>query len=234
MFVPAQHGVRERGVSTRTQDHLRHPAGAWFWIVRRLVQPGSSLGLLRLPSMRLAYCYLCRDLERLDDYDIDFNDPRSADHDVLLANWIERHMHGRDVDDHPGGRIFPFDDSRENVSREMRSMAGTSLKATGVVHDALGLKALEMEAVQQVKKVLSDQQMEVNEYRDQLREDAGKCFIKHSNPEWPGKPCLDYQARDKRLGRKDTPKQHQQFLCTYCPYESSVTVGKRHKRGDYK
>lgn len=183
----------------------------------------------------MAFCLLCRDLERLDDFDgLDFNDPRSHENDVLLANWVERHMHGRVVDDHPGGRIFSFDDSRENVSREMNQMAGTDLKATGVVHDALGLKALEMEAVTQVKRVLADQQIEVMSYRDQLREDAAICFNKHGNPEYPGRGCLDYQASDKRLGRKNTPKQFQQFLCTYCPYESSVTVTKRHKRGDYR
>lgn len=179
--------------------------------------------------MRLAFCFLCRKLERLNDFDgLDFNDPRSHENDVLLSNWIERHMHGKHVDDHPGGRIFPFDDSRENVSREMLIGEG------GSAHSALGLEALESQAVEQVKKLLADQQMEVMEYRDQLRDDAAKCFNRHGNPEWPGKPCLDYQAKDKRLGRSNIDKKFQQYLCTYCAYQSSVTVEIRARRGDYK
>lgn len=177
--------------------------------------------------MRLAYCYLCRKLERLDDFEIDFNDPRSAEHDVLLSNWIERHMHGREVDDHPGGRLFPFDDSRENVDTSLRLTDGATLDIDGVA-------ALEMQAVQEVKKKLQENQMEVLEYRDQLREDAGVCFNKHGNPEFPGKPCIDFECAEKRLGRKNTPKKFQQYLCTYCPYTSTVTVAKRHRRGDYR
>lgn len=183
--------------------------------------------------MRLAFCYLCKTLERLDDFAIDFNDPRSAENDVLQVNWIERHMHGREVDDHPGGRIFPFDDSREGVSSTMPILKGTDLKSTGLYRDSSGMEVLEMQAVEQVKQALADQRIEMNEYRDQLREDAGQCFIAHHNPEFPGKPCRDYQAGNKRLGLKTTPRPYQQFLCTYCPYESSVTVSKRHKRGDY-
>jgi hypothetical protein len=176
--------------------------------------------------VRLMYCYLCCFIELLDDFEVDFKDPRSTEHDVLLSNWIDRHLHGKTVDEHPGGRMFSFDDSRAGIDTDIARGPG------GTTH--IDFDIFTEQAVQQVKKELQNNQMEVMGYRDQLREDAGNCFIRHGNPEYPGKPCIDFEAADKRLGRKNTPKKFQQYLCTYCAYTSSVTVSKRHRRGDYR
>lgn len=173
--------------------------------------------------MRLCYCYHCQNLEKIDDV----APGTPTDYDAVLQNWIDRHMHGLHLDVHPGGRMFAFDDSRENIDRSMPSMV------TGRERDAEGLSALEAQAVMEVRKELAKNHIEINDYRDQLRTDATDCFRKHHNPEAITRPCIDYHSGSKRLGRKDTPPKWRQYLCTYCPYTSSITVEVRRRRGDY-
>jgi hypothetical protein len=146
------------------------------------------------------------------------------EHDVVLQDWIDRHMHGMAVDDHPGGRIFTYDVEQENINRNVVTKDG---RVIGEMDND------EMKAVQAAREELRKIGQEVNDYRDELRYEAVRCHQKHGQPSLPGKPCIDYQAESKRIGRKDVPKESRQHLCLYCPYESSVTVTKRARRGDY-
>lgn len=101
-----------------------------------------------------------------------------------------------------------------------------------------------LDVTTEFRKELLANQIYVQDYRDQIGEDAVRCHKQHGQPEWPGKPCIDYKSDVKRLGlglgkklsismaRRDP--QNLQYLCTYCPYDSTVTTQKRWDRGDYK
>jgi len=99
-----------------------------------------------------------------------------------------------------------------------------------------------LDVTTEFRKELMANQIQVQEYRDQIGEDAVKCHRLHGQPELPGKPCIDYKSDAKRLGgglgrksillRRDP--QRLNYLCTYCPYESTVVTQKRWERGDYK
>lgn len=185
--------------------------------------------------MRLAYCYACKTLEPMEDFEIDFSDPNQHRNDVLLQNWIDRHQHGLDTDRkpgtpgaHPGGRVFPFDASREHVSEIMKGFH------SGKTFDISGMDVLAQDAVMKVKDALAAQHVEVFEFRDQLKEDAQSCFEKHGRPDVAKAGCIDYHAGNKRLGSERVAPQVAKWLCTYCPYESTVTVKKRANRGDYR
>ena len=177
--------------------------------------------------MRIMLCKQCSTLSKLPDFE------GTPENDNILVDWIERHSHGLTLDAdpgtpgaHPGGRMFAYDFSY--VTPDVSPGPG------GHAHENVQLEALEMAAVEEVRGELVKNQVWVQEYRDELRYDAGVCFNKHHQPEWPGTPCSSYQDDSKRLGRKNGPKKYRMFLCTFCPYESSVTVSKRFARGDYR
>jgi hypothetical protein len=100
-----------------------------------------------------------------------------------------------------------------------------------------------LDVTTEFRKELMANQVYVAAYRDQVGEDAVKCHQQHGQPAWPGSPCIDYKSDAKKLGgglgrRKSIAllrdPQRLQYLCTYCPYESTVTTQKRWDRGDYK
>lgn len=170
--------------------------------------------------MRLCYCYHCRTLSKIEGF---LGRPED---DRLLQDWIDRHMHGLTEDQHPGGRIFPME------VPELASSPRRMLEAG--IDDPADDPVFERKAVEHVKALLAQQQHEVlGELRDELKDDAAKCFNRHRRPEHPGKPCIDYNADHKRLGRRNQPPSDMAMLCTYCAYTSTVTVAKRIKRGDY-
>lgn len=90
--------------------------------------------------------------------------------------------------------------------------------------------------VAEAKEVLARQSnnYEVYEFRDEVKDDALRCFAKHSNPSWPGSPCRDYRSDDKAIGLNDTPKAFKRYMCDFCPYEESVRVEKRWRAGQYR
>lgn len=167
--------------------------------------------------MRLAYCYHCKTLSKLADY----LGP-SAD-DRLLQDWIDRHMHGIPIDRHPGGRIFPMGEPELAIAPNLTLLSEREQE--------IDRDLFERAAVETVKAVLAQQQHDVLvEFRDELKEDAVKCFNKHRRPT----ACVDYHASHKKLGGRGQKDDELAYLCTYCPVESVVTVRKRAQRGDYR
>jgi hypothetical protein len=166
--------------------------------------------------MRLCFCYSCRTLSKIDDYDGGYHDDGEPISDHLLENWIARHMHGLSEDDHPGGRVFPFE------GRDIEVEGG---RLDGVRVDV----ANEIEAV---RSELSRAGVEVQALRDELREDAHSCFIKHKRPMYPDRKCIDYHDDAKWLGRRikvdgERINVRQGYLCSFCPYETAVSIARR-------
>ena len=88
---------------------------------------------------------------------------------------------------------------------------------------------LDMET--EVKKELMKNEVEVREMRNDLKEDALKCFSKHGRPK---ADCLDYCSEEKTVGRKrGVPKQHRQYLCLYCPVQEYYQHKIRSAKGLY-
>ena len=174
--------------------------------------------------MRLAYCYSCKTLSKIDDYDGGYTDDGEPTSDYLLENWIERHKHGLNTnvepgatrDAHPGGVVFPFE--------------GRDIEVTGGRLDGVGVQVAN--EVEQVRAELARAGHEVFALKDELREDANGCFIKHKRPTYPDKKCIDYHDDSKWLGRKETVDDQtvavqQGYLCSFCPYETNVSIARR-------
>lgn len=74
--------------------------------------------------------------------------------------------------------------------------------------------------------------------KDTYREEAGKCFNRHSRPQ---DGCIDWEDRTKRLTDDEWERrgadlgldQKPVYLCHFCPVASWVQTQKRFKRGDY-
>lgn len=149
-------------------------------------------------AMRLAFCYHCQTLTKVEIWD----GPPAAD--PWLQEWINEHMHGMSVDQHPGGRVF-----LKEASQFDHSGAGDRF---------------EEQAIEEVRAELSKANQEVYDIRDGLRYDAVKCHRKHGQPHFPGKPCIDYQSDSKRVGvqKGSVTKGMFHYVCTFCPYSSSI------------
>jgi hypothetical protein len=174
--------------------------------------------------MRLAFCYSCKTLSKLDDYDGGFNEDGDPVSDHLLDNWVERHGHGLDTtvepgttrNAHPGGRVFPFE--------------GREIEVTGGRLDGVGVTVAN--EVEQVRAELAKVGVEVFALKDELVDDAQKCFVKHKRPEYPDKKCIDYHDDSKWLGKRIKVEgqrfnTRQGYLCSYCPYEVNVSIARR-------
>jgi hypothetical protein len=82
-----------------------------------------------------------------------------------------------------------------------------------------------------LKKELSDQDVFIKDFRDELKVDALKCYNRHNRPTGG---CIDWCADDKTIGRKTgVPKEHRQYLCMYCPVGSYVAHEERKMLGLY-
>lgn len=168
--------------------------------------------------MRLAYCARCECMSKLPDF------TGRTEHDASLQDWIDRHMHGFTEDEHPGGQLFTYDVQQSDIDRRVVTEDGRFIGEAS---------ADEMEAVQAARSELRKIGKEVDEYRDELRIDATMCHRKHGQPSFPGKPCIDYRSEKKLIGRRNLPKDALMYVCTMCPYQVSVTVEIRRRRGDY-
>ena len=166
--------------------------------------------------MRLCFCYSCKTLSKLDDYEGDFEADGEPVSDHLLENWVQRHMHGMSADVHPGGRVFPFE--------------GRDIE----VHDGRldGVRVEVANEVEQVRSELARAGVEVQALTRRAGDDAHKCFIKHSArctqtasasttttiPSGSG-------AASRLMGSDSTSQQG--YLCSFCPYETAVSIVRR-------
>lgn len=160
-------------------------------------------------SLRLAYCFHCKTISKVEVYD------GPPAYDVHLQRWIDEHLHGMSLDDHPGGQLFVKDESQFD-------------------HAGAAGEAFEEQVIEAVRSELVKANMEVYALRDSVKEDALRCHSKHGRPSWPAKGCPDYKDSSKRIGRADVPDKFQQWTCQYCPYEETVRVQKRWNAGQYK
>ena len=95
------------------------------------------------------------------------------------------------------------------------------------------LERIEGEAVISLQSELQRQTQQVFEYRDDLRDEAAKCYLRHSSPSYPGRGCIDYRDDSKRVGRTKVPAKLQKYLCNFCPYSSTIMVELRRRKGAY-
>ena len=176
--------------------------------------------------MRLATCFYCRTITKLSDYE-----GRNPDHDVVLQDWIDRHLHGVPLDQipgplHPGARTAAVDMPDITRSDKFLSMPPEDQERA--------LERIEGEAVISLQSELMRITEQVFEYRDDLRDEAAKCYLAHHSPSYPDRPCIDFRDDSKRVGRTKVPKKLQKYLCHFCPYTSTIVVELRRKRGAYR
>lgn len=176
--------------------------------------------------MRLATCLSCRTITKLSDFE-----GTNPEHDVVLQDWIDRHLHGVPVDEipgplHPGAQVAIVD-----MPDIMTSPAFLNIP---IEDQERALERIEGEAVISLQSELMRQTQEVFEYRDDLRDEAAKCYLKHHSPSYPGKPCIDFKDDSKRVGRTKVPAKLQKYLCHFCPYSSTIMVELRRRRGAYR
>jgi hypothetical protein len=134
---------------------------------------------------------------------MDYDGP--PEYDMELQEIIKRHLHQAN-DPRP----------ESHMSQIFRCDDDTASK-------------LDMET--EVKKELMKNEIEVREMRNDLKEDALKCFSKHGRPKMD---CLDYCGEDKTVGRKmGVPKEHRMYLCMFCPVQEYYQYKIRGAKGLY-
>jgi len=175
--------------------------------------------------MRLATCLSCRTITKLSDYE-----GSNPDFDVVLQDWIDRHLHGVRVEDipgplHPGAQVMVVDMPDITTSPKFLSMP--------VEDQERALARIEGVAVTSLQSELQAQTQQVFEYRDDLRDEAAKCFLRHHSPSYPARGCIDYRDDSKRVGRTKVPAKLQKYLCQFCPYSSTIMVEMRRRKGAY-
>jgi hypothetical protein len=156
---------------------------------------------------RLLACYDCGDMTFLNDYEGAKSDPK-GEFDMALIELTKRHQHPEiPTQKVKGGQLFTVDQK---------------------TFDKYG-----NQAVIQIKEDLAKNQIWMNDFRDELKEDAMACFNKHGRPDMT---CSDAFTKEKAIGRTiGVPKEHLQYLCMYCPFGSGVVaVTLRQKKGYYK
>ena len=175
--------------------------------------------------MRLATCLCCRTITKLSDYE-----GTNPDHDVVLQDWIDRHLHSVPLDEipgplHPGANIAVVDMPDITRSEKFLSMP--------IEDQERALERIEGEAVISLQSELMRTTQQVFEYRDDLRDEAAKCYLAHHSPSYPGQPCIDFRDDSKRVGRTQVPPKLQKYLCHFCPYSTTIMVELRRRRGAY-
>jgi hypothetical protein len=176
--------------------------------VSSVLEPAGPNAVLDGP--RLLVCFDCNTLTKVAPY----LGPAELDKD--LDRVVALHQH-HEIPEYrrKGGRLFPTEQKTWD----------------------------RLDVVTELRKEMIANQVWISEYRDQVGVDAVKCFRSHGSPEWPGKPCIDYKTAGKRLGggltvrgvdQKKRDLHGLQYLCIYCPYESTVTTQKRWDKGAYK
>ena len=175
--------------------------------------------------MRLATCLSCRTITKLSGFE-----GTNPDHDVVLQDWIDRHLHGVPVDEipgplHPGAQVAVVDMPEITRSPKFFSMP--------IEDQERALERIEGAAVMNLQSELQQMTQQVFEYRDDLRDEAAKCYLRHNSPSYPTRGCIDFRDDSKRVGRTRVPAKLQKHLCDFCPYSSTIMVEMRRRRGAY-
>jgi len=175
--------------------------------------------------MRLATCFSCRTITKLSDFE-----GANPDHDVVLQDWIDRHLHSVPVDEIPG----PLHPGAQVAVVEMPDITRSPKFFSMPIEDQeRALERIEGVAVYDLQSELQRTTQQVFEYRDDLRDEAAKCYLRHHSPSYPSRGCNDFRDDSKRLGRTKVPKKLQKYLCSYCPYSSTIMVELRRRKGVY-
>lgn len=175
--------------------------------------------------MRLATCLCCRTITKLSDFE-----GANPDHDGILQDWIDRHLHSVPVDEipgplHPGAQVAVVDMPDITKSQKFLEMP--------IEDQERALERIEGTAVFNLQSELQRMTQQVFTYRDDLRDEAAKCYLRHRSPSFPGKGCIDYKDSSKRVGRTQAPAKLQKYLCNFCPYSSTIMVELRRRKGAY-
>lgn len=90
-------------------------------------------------------------------------------------------------------------------------------------------KKLDVETA--LRKELSNNDVYIKDFRDELKVDALKCFNRHNRP---SSGCIDWCNESKTIGRKiGVPVEKRQYLCMYCPAAAWYTHKERKQLGLY-
>ena len=82
-----------------------------------------------------------------------------------------------------------------------------------------------------LKKEMSDMDVYIKDFRDDLKVDALRCFNRHNRP---SSGCIDWCNDEKSIGRKvGVPVNKRQYLCMYCPAAEHYTHKARLAKGMY-
>lgn len=91
--------------------------------------------------------------------------------------------------------------------------------------------AEKMDVESALSKELSDHDVYIKDFRDDLKVEALKCFNQHNRP---SDGCPDWCIEAKTIGRKiGVPPEKRQFLCMYCPAGAHVAHVERKAMGLY-
>jgi hypothetical protein len=145
--------------------------------------------------------------------------------DPLVEDYIERHMHGLTEETHPGAIPYVLDDSQ--IDPNLANHVGPLSEADQESFESKAFAIVRDHQSKQGRHVAED-------LRDEVKDDAMKCWERHGRVEYPGKLCPDYRSGAKVLGKRNMNKEDRAYLCTFCPYEVGVEVEKRWRRGGYK
>jgi hypothetical protein len=130
-----------------------------------------------------------------------------AQYDPALEDWVERHSH---------------DDRHDLTDQQKWEIA---------VIDKLSWETTEV--CKQIGAELSQLNGAMYTERDQLKEDALKCFGDHHRPK---DTCPDVFSDSKLVGNhesnKNVPKDQRMYLCHLCPFVHGVVIPQvRHAKG---
>jgi hypothetical protein len=125
--------------------------------------------------------------------------------DMALIEVCKMHQHHEVPDDqHKGGQLFMLDQATYD----------------------------KIDPVTEVRKELAKNHVDMHDMRDELKDEAMKCFNRHGRP---NDSCIDFESEHKTIGRKNgVPKAKRMYLCHFCPFTHGVVVPhNRWRKGQY-
>jgi hypothetical protein len=181
---------------------------------------------------RLAVCHVCHSLTRLPDapasaplvpariawtedgqereytYRDEAGNPfMVAKWDPALEDWMERHSHSgrQDLTDLPKMEVATIDQLAWDSTEVIKQIGAEMSQLNGAMYTE----------------------------RDQLKDDALKCFGDHHRPKTG---CIDVFSESKLIGshesNRNIPKDQQMYLCHLCPFVHGYVIPQiRHKKG---